>query len=148
MIRAPRDVKNSKGWDKQRDKSDPGALLLTHYSSKEKPMFSYSQWLKNIVENIPITFSFIICRQTTTRKSSNYCKFWTSIAFKTKIWKMIYFLHILPNSCLFTVRTSKNFKSKQERKNLVCAILSSEKSLGKAKHPSNHHRWNGSASKN
>lgn len=109
---------------------------------------TYSQWLKNIVENIPITFSFIICRQIATRKSSNYCKFWTSIAFKTKIWKTIYFLHILPNSCLFTVRTSKNFKSKQERKNLVCAILSSEKSLGKAKHPSNHHRWNGSASKN
>lgn len=116
---------------------------MSNLSCSKRATYSHS---KTTVENISKPIFFILCKQMTIRKSSHYFKFWTSIAFKTKIWKRIYFLHILLN-CPFTVRISKYFKSKQERKNLVCAILSSEKSLGKAKHPSNHHRWNRSASK-
>lgn len=61
--------------------------------------------------------------------------------------KKIFFSACSPKLLSIYCKNIKYYKSKQERKNLVCAILSSEKSLGKAKHPSNHHRWNRSASK-
>lgn len=121
---------------------------LMHSEQSELFQKSYLAWLKKHSWKHSNVFHSLQTNdhQKKSENQKNF-KFLISIAFKTKIWKRIYFLHILPNCCPFTVRISKYFKAKQERKILVCAILSSENSLGKAKHPSNHHRWNRSASK-